>query len=79
MHVGGSKEDLVSRLRPALPTAKGIRSREVSMPSRDIFDHQSREYRDQVLPPPVKHAPRSSLTAWPQLRKSCWAARDPRR
>jgi len=34
--------------------AEGIRSRVVSMPSWDIFDHQSREYRDSVLPPTVK-------------------------
>jgi transketolase len=34
--------------------AEGIRSRVVSMPSWDIFDHQPREYRDSVLPPKVK-------------------------
>ena len=34
-------------------TASGIRSRVVSMPSWDIFDHQSQEYRDSVLPPDV--------------------------
>ena len=34
--------------------ADGIRSRVVSMPSWDIFDHQPREYRDSVLPPKVK-------------------------
>ena len=34
--------------------AEGIRSRVVSMPSWDIFDHQSQEYRDSVLPPRVK-------------------------
>jgi transketolase len=34
--------------------AEGIRSRVVSMPSWDIFEHQSREYRDSVLPPNVK-------------------------
>jgi len=34
-------------------TASGIRSRVVSMPSWDIFDHQSQEYRDSVLPPGV--------------------------
>ena len=34
--------------------AEGIRSRVVSMPSWDIFDHQSREYRDSVLPPNIK-------------------------
>jgi len=34
--------------------AEGIRSRVVSMPSWDIFDHQPQEYRDSVLPPVVK-------------------------
>src|SRR6202011_2791874 len=34
--------------------AEGIRSRVVSMPSWDIFDHQAQEYRDSVLPPEVK-------------------------
>jgi transketolase len=34
--------------------AEGIRSRVVSMPSWDIFEHQSQEYRDTVLPPQVK-------------------------
>jgi transketolase len=33
--------------------AEGIRSRVVSMPSWDLFEHQSREYRDTVLPPTV--------------------------
>jgi transketolase len=33
--------------------AEGIRSRVVSMPSWDIFDHQTKEYRDSVLPPGV--------------------------
>jgi transketolase len=33
--------------------AGGIRSRVVSMPSWDIFDHQTQEYRDSVLPPAV--------------------------
>jgi transketolase len=32
---------------------EGIRSRVVSMPSWDIFDHQTQEYRDSVLPPKV--------------------------
>jgi transketolase len=31
----------------------GIRSRVVSMPSWEIFEHQSQEYRDAVLPPEV--------------------------
>jgi transketolase len=34
--------------------ADGIRSRVVSMPSWDLFDHQSREYRESILPPTVK-------------------------
>jgi transketolase len=34
--------------------AAGIRSRVVSMPSWDIFEDQSQEYRDTVLPPAVK-------------------------
>ena len=33
--------------------AEGIRSRVVSMPSWDIFEHQTQEYRDRVLPPSV--------------------------
>jgi len=33
--------------------SEGIRSRVVSMPSWDIFEDQSREYRDLVLPPAV--------------------------
>jgi transketolase len=33
--------------------AQGIRSRVVSMPSWDIFDHQTQDYRDSVLPPAV--------------------------
>ncbi|HMF59459.1 MAG TPA: transketolase C-terminal domain-containing protein, partial [Vicinamibacterales bacterium] len=32
---------------------EGIRSRVVSIPSWEIFDHQTREYRDSVLPPGV--------------------------
>jgi transketolase len=33
--------------------ADGIRSRVVSMPSWDIFEHQTQEYQDSVLPPGV--------------------------
>jgi transketolase len=33
--------------------AQGIRSRVVSMPSWDIFEHQPQQYRDAVLPPYV--------------------------
>jgi transketolase len=34
--------------------AQGISSRVVSMPSWDIFEHQTQEYRDSVLPPRIK-------------------------
>jgi transketolase len=34
--------------------SEGIRSRVVSMPSWDIFEHQTQEYRDSVLLPGVK-------------------------
>ena len=34
--------------------AQAIRSRVVSMPSWDIFDHQTKLYRESVLPPGVK-------------------------
>jgi transketolase len=34
--------------------SQGIRSRVVSMPSWDIFDHQPQEYRDSVLPPHIR-------------------------
>jgi transketolase len=33
--------------------AAGIRSRVVSMPSWDIFEQQTKDYRDSVLPPSV--------------------------
>ena len=33
---------------------EGVRSRVVSMPSWDLFEHQSRAYRESVLPPRVK-------------------------
>jgi transketolase len=34
--------------------SEGIGSRVVSMPSWDIFEHQTQEYRDSVLPPNIK-------------------------
>jgi len=33
--------------------SEGVRSRVVSMPSWEIFEHQTEEYRDSVLPPKV--------------------------
>jgi transketolase len=49
----GSELALAVEAHEAL-VAEGIRSRVVSMPSWDLFDHQPREYRDAVLPPQVK-------------------------
>ncbi len=34
-------------------TAEGIKARVVSMPSWELFEHQSQEYKDSVLPPDV--------------------------
>ena len=48
----GSEVSLVVQAHEKL-LAEGIRSRVVSMPSWDIFDHQTREYRESVLPPGV--------------------------
>jgi transketolase len=49
----GSEVSLAVNAHETL-VAGGIRSRVVSMPSWDIFEHQSKEYRDSVLPPAVK-------------------------
>jgi transketolase len=49
----GSELSLVVEAHEKL-RAEGIRSRVVSMPSWDIFEHQTKEYRDHVLPPRVK-------------------------
>ena len=46
----GSEVSLVVQAHEAL-LAEGIRSRVVSMPSWDIFDHQPQQYRESVLPP----------------------------
>jgi transketolase len=48
----GSEVSLVVQAHEKL-LAEGIRSRVVSMPSWDIFDHQTKEYRESVLPPGV--------------------------
>ena len=49
----GSEVSLIVEAHEAL-MAKGIRSRVVSMPSWDIFEHQPQSYREDVLPPSVK-------------------------
>jgi transketolase len=48
----GSEVSLAVEAHENLLT-KGIRSRVVSMPSWDIFEHQPQAYRDHVLPPNV--------------------------
>ncbi len=49
----GSEVSLAVQAHEKL-VSEEIRSRVVSMPSWDIFEHQSKEYRDSVLPPGVK-------------------------
>jgi transketolase len=49
----GSEVSLVVEAHETL-AARGIRSRVVSMPSWDVFEHQPQSYRDEVLPPAVK-------------------------
>jgi len=48
--------------------AEGIRARVVSMPSWELFEHQTQEYRDSVLPPSV-----SSRVAVEQASTMGWA------
>jgi transketolase len=48
----GSEVSLIVGAHEAL-TSQGIRSRVVSMPSWDIFEHQSQSYRESVLPAEV--------------------------
>ena len=48
----GSEVALVVSAHEVL-AVQGIRSRVVSMPSWDIFEHQPKSYRDQVLPPEI--------------------------
>ena len=48
----GSEVSLIVEAHEML-VEQGIRSRVVSMPSWDIFEHQTREYQDSVLPPEV--------------------------
>jgi transketolase len=49
----GSEVSLVVQAHEAL-AAEGIRSRVVSMPSWDIFEHQPQAYQESVLPPQIK-------------------------
>ena len=49
----GSELSLVAQAHKAL-VAEGVRSRVVSMPSWDLFERQSEDYRNSVLPPDVR-------------------------
>lgn len=49
----GSEVSLVMQAREQL-LSRGIEARVVSMPSWNLFERQSQEYRDAVLPPSVK-------------------------
>jgi len=49
----GSEVALAVEAHEAL-LSQGIRSRVVSMPSWDVFEQQTQEYRDGVLPPAVR-------------------------
>ena len=49
----GSEVSLIVEAHEAL-ASRGIRSRVVSMPSWDIFEHQPQSYREEVLPANVK-------------------------
>jgi transketolase len=49
----GSEVSLALAAREEL-LAKKVRTSVVSMPSWELFDEQPKEYRDSVLPPPVK-------------------------
>jgi transketolase len=49
----GSEVSLIVDAHEAL-ASRGIRSRVVSMPSWDIFEHQPQSYREEVLPQNVK-------------------------
>ena len=49
----GSEVSLIVEAHEEL-ASQGIRSRVVSMPSWDIFEHQPQSYRESVLPPEIK-------------------------
>jgi transketolase len=62
----GSEVSLVVGAHELL-ASQGIRSRVVSMPSWDIFEHQPQAYRDSVLPPEVTAriaVEQGSVLAW---------------
>lgn len=50
----GSEVHVALAAQGELATHHGVDARVVSMPSWELFREQSRHYRDEVLPPPVK-------------------------
>ena len=48
----GSEVHLIQEAR-AILAEQGTRSRVVSLPSWELFDEQTREYRDSVIPPDI--------------------------
>jgi transketolase len=63
----GSEVPLTLEAGRAL-AARGTRARVVSMPCMDLFEEQSQEYRDEVLPPSV----RARLAVEPGATMSWW-------
>ncbi len=49
----GSEVQLIADAQAQL-VARGVRARAVSVPSMELFEHQSQSYRDEVLPPSVR-------------------------
>jgi transketolase len=49
----GSEVSLALQAREKLAADKGIKARVISMPSWELFEEQSQEYRDTVLPPDI--------------------------
>ncbi|MGO9116313.1 MAG: transketolase [Desulfomonilaceae bacterium] len=49
----GSEVSLALQAQEKLASDKGIKARVISMPSWELFEEQSQEYRDTVLPPDV--------------------------
>ena len=57
--------------------AEGIRSRVVSMPSWDMFEIQTQEYRDSVLPPKVKARVAVEQGSIARMRNATWCTSGP--
>ncbi len=49
----GSEVNLALQAQEKLASDKGIKARVISMPSWELFEEQSQEYRDNVLPPDI--------------------------